>query len=126
EEPDYPKGHPQMAQIAIQQARHLSKNLKRLESGEALLQFSYKDLGSMATIGRNRAVVDLPRFKFQGFFAWIVWLAVHLFSLIGVKNRLFIFINWTWNYFTYDQSLRVMIIPKTKKREVEMAIEKEQ
>ena len=80
----------------------------------------------MATIGRNRAVVDLPKFKFQGFFAWVFWLAVHLFSLIGVKNRLIVFMNWTWNYFTYDQSLRVMIKPKIKNHELEEPIEKEQ
>lgn len=126
EEEAYLKGHPQMAQIAIQQARLLSKNLIKLDRGEALQQFSYKDLGSMATIGRNRAVVDLPGFKFQGFLAWVFWLAVHLFSLIGVKNRLFIFINWVWNYFTYDQSLRVMIKPRTKMHEPEASIKEEQ
>ena len=75
----------------------------------------YKDKGSMATIGRNKAVVDLPFLKFQGFFAWIVWMFVHLISIIGVKNKLFIFINWVWNYITYDQSLRLIIrqhVPK--------------
>ncbi len=126
EEEAYPKGHPQMAQIAIQQARLLSKNLKKLDRGEVPVQFYYKDLGSMATIGRNRAVVDLPRFKFQGFFAWLYWLAVHLFSLIGVKNRLFIFINWIWNYLTYDQSLRIMIKPKIKNHQKDLPIEEEQ
>ena len=115
-----------MAQIAIQQARLLSKNLKKLERGEAPVQFYYKDLGSMATIGRNRAVVDLQGFKFQGFFAWLFWLAVHLFSLIGVKNRLFIFINWIWNYLTYDQSLRIMIKPKIKNHQKDLPIEEEQ
>ena len=126
EEDAFPKGHPQMAQIAIQQARLLSRNFKKLESGKALDEFSYKDLGSMATIGRNRAVVDLPNYKFQGFFAWVIWLAVHLFSLIGVKNRLFIFINWIWNYLTYDQSLRVMIKPRIKTFENKRAIKEEQ
>lgn len=112
EEEAYPKGHPQVAQVAIQQAEQLAKNLKNKKKGKAFSQFFYKDLGSMATIGRNRAVVDLPRFKFKGFFAWVVWLVVHLFALIGVKNKLFVFINWVWNYFTYDQSLRLIIKPK--------------
>ena len=110
----YPKGHPQVAQVAIQQGKNLAKNLKRIQKGKSLLDFRYRDLGSMATIGRNRAVVDLPRFKFQGFFAWVVWLIVHLFSLIGVKNRLFVFLNWIWNYFTYDQSLRLIIRHKVR------------
>lgn len=115
EEENYSKGHPQVAQVAIQQANHLAENFKNKLKGKELKQFSYKDLGSMATIGRNRAVVDLPRFKFKGFFAWVVWLIVHLFSLIGVKNKIFVFLNWVWNYFTYDQSLRLIIKPKVKK-----------
>ncbi len=116
EEEAFPKGHPQVAQVAIQQGKLLSKNLKRLEKKEALKEFYYKDLGSMATIGRNRAVVDLPSFKTQGFFAWIIWLIVHLFSLIGAKNKLFVFINWVWNYLSYDQSLRLIIRPKDRKK----------
>lgn len=114
EEEEYPKGHPQVAQVAIQQAKQLSENFKNKLKGKEFEKFYYKDLGSMATIGRNRAVVDLPRFKFKGFFAWIVWLIVHLFSLIGVKNKIFVFLNWVWNYFTYDQSLRLIIKPKIK------------
>lgn len=109
EEEAYPEGHPQVAQVAIQQAENLAKNFKRAFKNTS--SFSYKDLGSMATIGRNRAVVDLPRAKFQGFFAWVVWLVVHLFALIGVKNKIFVFINWVWNYLTYDQSLRLIIRP---------------
>ncbi len=114
EEPDYPKGHPQVAQVAIQQGKNLAYNFKLQAKEKPFKPFKYKDLGSMATIGRNRAVVDLPKFKFQGFFAWIVWLFVHLFSLIGMKNRVFVFINWVWNYFTYDQSLRLIIRPKNR------------
>ncbi len=114
EEPDYPKGHPQVAQVAIQQAKNLANNFKLFTKGKPAKPFKYKNLGSMATIGRNRAVVDLPRLKFQGFFAWIIWLFVHLFSLIGMKNRLFVFINWVWNYFTYDQSLRLIIHSKNR------------
>ncbi len=117
EEEAFPQGHPQVAQVAIQQAKNLAKNIKRISSQKEMKKFYYKDLGSMATIGRNRAVADLPRFKFNGFFAWIVWLVVHLFSLIGIKNKLFVFINWVWNYFTYDQSLRLIIKPKVKHRE---------
>ena len=119
EEPDFPKGHPQVAQVAIQQAKNLAKNFKLKAKGKSTNPFKYKNLGSMATIGRNRAVVDLPRFKFQGFFAWVIWLFVHLFSLIGMKNRLFVFINWVWNYFTYDQSLRLIIRPDNRNIEEE-------
>lgn len=114
EEPGFPKGHPQVAQVAIQQAKNLAKNLNANIKKKPSKAFTYNDLGSMATIGRNRAVVDLPRFKFQGFFAWMIWLFVHLFSLLGIKNRLFVFINWVWNYFTYDQSLRLIIRPSEK------------
>lgn len=118
EEEAFEQGHPQVAQVAIQQAENLAKNFKN--EFKSPKEFSYNDLGSMATIGRNRAVVDLPRFKFQGFFAWIIWLIVHLFALIGVKNKIFVFINWVWNYFTYDQPLRLIIrpyLPKGKKQE---------
>lgn len=118
EEEAYPQGHPQVAQVAIQQSAKLARNFKRMLKGKAIDMFSYKDKGSMATIGRNRAVVDLPRYKFKGFFAWIIWLIVHLFSLIGVKNKLFVFINWIWNYFTYDQSLRLIIKPKVERKTV--------
>jgi len=111
EEEKYPYGHPQVAQVAIQQAANLARNFKKKEARP----FSYKDKGSMATIGRNKAVVDLTSFSFTGFMAWIVWLFVHLFALIGVKNKLFVFINWLWNYFTYDQSLRIILRAKETK-----------
>ena len=110
----FPKGHPQVAQVAIQQGKHLADNLKRLSKGKTLKSFEYNDLGAMATIGRHLAVVDLPRFKTQGSFAWFVWLFVHLFSLIGMRNKVIVFINWVWNYITYDQSLRLII--KVKER----------
>jgi len=106
----YADGHPQVAQVAIQQANNLSKLLKK---GKAK-PFEYKDKGSMATIGRNMAVVDLPWWHFSGFFAWVVWLFIHLMAIVGVKNRLFIFINWASNYFSRDQSLRVLIKPFSK------------
>lgn len=113
----YPNGHPQVAQAAMQQARNLAGNFKNKEKGKPPLSFQYKDLGTMATIGRNRAVVDLPGIRFQGAFAWLVWMFVHLFNLLGVKNRLFVFLNWLWNYFSYDQSLRLIIKPHIPKME---------
>lgn len=109
---EFPKGHPQVAQVAIQQARNLSKNLFRLIKGEQLVPFKYKDLGSMATVGKKLAVVDLPFFKFQGLVAWLTWLVVHLMAILGVKNKLFIFLNWSWNYLSFDPSLRLLIKPK--------------
>ncbi len=108
----YPRGHPQVAQVAIQQANTLYKNLKHLKKNQPMDAFSYHDKGSMATVGRNLAVVDLPFIRFQGAFAWFVWMFVHLFTLLGVKNRVFVFLNWVWNYFTYDQSLRLIIRPR--------------
>jgi NADH dehydrogenase len=111
-EGNYPDGHPQLATVAIQQARRLANNLKRKNRGAESQPFSYKHLGAMATVGRNLAVVDLRYFKLHGFTAWLFWMFVHLMSIVGVKNRLLIFINWVWNYMTYDQSLRLIIKPK--------------
>jgi len=108
------KGHPQVAQPAIQQARLLSKNLNGVVKGKPMKPFHYKDLGSLATIGRNKAVADLPFLKTQGFIAWLLWLFVHLKSILGVKNKIFVFFNWVWSYFTMDQSLRIMIRHKTR------------
>jgi len=110
DDPAYEYGHPQVAQVAIQMAKRLAKNFK--EDENSWKPFEYKDHGSMATIGRNRAVVDLPSFHMSGFFAWIVWLVVHLYSLVGVRNKLIVFLNWIWNYCTYDQSLRLIIKSK--------------
>lgn len=118
-EEKYPNGHPQLAQPAMQQGELLAKNFARFLNGQEMRPFTYKDLGSMATIGRNLAVVDLPFWKFQGFFAWMTWMFVHLISIVGVKNRLLIFINWLWNYVTYDQSLRLIIKPKIPKEKLE-------
>ena len=105
----YPNGHPQLAQVAIQQGNLLSKNFKRKILGKSLSGFSYRNLGTMATIGRNKAVVELPKYKFYGFFAWTVWMLVHLRSILGVKNKFLVFLNWVWNYFTYNLSLRLII-----------------
>ncbi len=116
EEEKFPKGHPQVAQPAIQQGNLLAENLSAMLRGNELKPFHYNDLGSMATIGRNKAVVDLPFFKFAGFFAWVTWMFVHLMSLVGIKNRVMIFISWLWNYVTYDQSLRLIIKAKNPKQ----------
>jgi NADH dehydrogenase len=111
-EENYPKGHPQVAQVAIQQARLLAENLVRLRNSKPLKEFRYKELGTMATVGRHLAVVELPSWRFQGVFAWFVWMFIHLMSIIGVKNKLLIFMNWAFKYFTYDQSTRIILRPK--------------
>jgi NADH:ubiquinone reductase (H+-translocating) len=108
----YPEGHPQVAQVAMQMGKYLATEFKNRQKGRESRAFSYRDLGSMATVGRNRAVVDLPGWKFQGFFAWLVWLFVHLFQLLGTRNKVMVFINWVWNYLTYDQALRLIIRPR--------------
>ncbi|GAB4124047.1 MAG: NAD(P)/FAD-dependent oxidoreductase [Raineya sp.] len=108
-----PKGHPMVAQPAIQQAANLGENFKKILKKESNLRpFKYKDLGSMATIGRNKAVVDLAFMRFQGFFAWLVWIFVHLMALVGYRNRVFVFLNWFSSYFSYDKSNRLIIEPK--------------
>ena len=108
----YPKGHPQLANVAINQAKNLAKNLKRLMNNVPQKEFEYTDLGSMATIGRNKAVVDLPFYRFKGYFAWLVWMFLHLMLILSVRNKLIIFINWVWAYFTKDTSLRLILKQK--------------
>ena len=105
----YPKGQPMLAPVAIQQGKLLARNLVRLSKNEAMKPFDFIDKGSMATVGRNKAVVDMPKFTFGGFFAWLVWMFVHLLSIIGFRNRLVVFSNWVWNYFTYDRGTRLII-----------------
>lgn len=105
------KGHPQVAPVAIQQADLLVTNLQNIHSSPNNLKpFVYKDKGAMATVGRNLAVVDVPKPKmhFGGFFAWLVWMGLHLMLILGVKNRFFVFVNWLYNYITYDQNLRLI------------------
>ena len=124
----YPNGHPQVAQVAIQQAKNLAKNLKLINQGadsNALTAFQYKNLGSMATIGRNKAVVEIGKFRSQGFFAWVLWLVVHLRSILGVKNKMMVLLNWLWKYVSYNDSIR-MITYATKPREVEERMKREQ
>lgn len=124
----YPNGHPQVAQVAIQQAKNLAKNLKLINQGadsSELTAFRYKNLGSMATIGRNKAVVEIGKFHSQGFFAWVLWLVVHLRSILGVKNKMMVLLNWLWKYVSYNDSIR-MITYATKPREVEERMKREQ
>ncbi|UKM64256.1 NAD(P)/FAD-dependent oxidoreductase [Flavobacteriaceae bacterium GSB9] len=111
---EFPNGLPMMAQPAIQQGEQLGDNLLRLIEEKPMVPFSYKDKGSMATIGRNKAVVDLKRFKFQGVFAWYVWMFVHLFFLIGFRNRMVVFVNWVYNYVRFDREARLIIRPFKK------------
>ncbi len=110
----YPNGHPQVAQVAIQQGKNLVSNLEKTESGKTMLPFRYNDMGTLATIGRNKAIAEIGTLKFRGFFAWIIWLFVHLRAIIGVKNRVFIMLDWGWSYFTHDTSLRLLIEQKRK------------
>ncbi|GAA3590426.1 NAD(P)/FAD-dependent oxidoreductase [Flavivirga amylovorans] len=112
---EHPNGFPMMAQPAIQQGDQLGDNILRLIEEKPMKPFVYKDKGSMATIGRNKAVVDLKRFKFQGVFAWYVWMFVHLFFLIGFRNRMVVFINWVYNYVRFDREARLIIRPFKKK-----------
>jgi NADH dehydrogenase len=112
--PEYPKGHPGVAQVAIQQARNLANNFKRSLNGKELLPFRYSDKGSLATIGRNKAVADLPvKIKISGFVGWVIWMTVHLYSIVGFRNKLIVLANWIWNYLNYDRGIRLIIRPVT-------------
>ena len=113
-DPEWKLGHPQLAQVALQQAANVARNIIRMEKGEAMLPFEYKDLGTMATIGRKRAVAEIGKAKFGGLPAWVLWLVVHLRSILGVKNKFIVLLNWMWNYFNYKQSLRLILRPKQR------------
>lgn len=110
-----PKGHPQVAQVALQMAKRLAKNLNNEAENKEWEKFVYSDRGSLATIGRNAAVADLGKFRFGGWFAWWLWLWVHILSIVGMRNRVSVFIDWVWNYLNYDVSLRLFIRPKYNK-----------
>lgn len=110
----YPRGHPMVAPVAVQQAQLLSKNLKNIVCNSALQPFKYNDKGAMATVGRNRAVVDIGKFRSQGTFAWFVWMFVHLLLLVGFRNKMVVLINWVWNYINYDTGIRLIIRPYKK------------
>lgn len=111
----YPQGHPMMAQPALQQGELLSKNLLKCIHNKPMEPFEYHDKGTMATIGRNLAVVDLPKYQFSGIFAWFVWMLVHLYSLIGFKNKAVVFLNWVYNYIKFDREGRLIIRPFKKR-----------
>src|SRR5690606_8809978 len=113
--PAQPRGYPQVAAVAMQQAAQLAHNLKRMVQQKEMQPFKYKDKGSMAIVGRNRAVAESGNIRLQGFAAWVAWLLVHLMSIIGIKNRLLILVNWMWQYITYDQSLRLIIRSSERK-----------
>jgi NADH dehydrogenase len=121
ENKDYPKGHPQLANVAINQAKNLADNMKRLQQNNELHEFKYKNPGTMATVGKRKAVVDLPFLSFQGRLAWFTWMFLHLMLILSVKNKLMIFINWAISYFTNDTTLRLILTPTRK--EVEIAEE---
>lgn len=118
-DPHYPGGHPQLAQVAIQQGKLLARNLKALEKGKALKSFRYRNLGAMATVGRNRAVAEFSTMKMAGFWAWIMWLVVHLRSILGIRNKSIVLFNWVWNYFSYAQSLRFIVYARKAKEVVD-------
>ncbi len=108
----YPNGHPQVAPVAIQQGKLLAENLKNLQKGKPFRAFKYNNQGTLATVGRNKAVADLHKIHLRGFPAWAVWMLVHLRSILGVKNKIVVLIDWVWNYFTYDLSMRLILFAK--------------
>lgn len=115
ETPKYPNGHPQLAAVAIQQGQQLARNFKKMLRNEAIVDFEYRDKGSMATVGKRKAVVDLPKFSFQGRLAWLTWMFVHLMLILSVKNKIVIFITWMYSYFNNDSTLRILLKPASKK-----------
>ena len=117
ETPKYPMGHPQVANVAINQGKNLSKNLVK-KHGDQWSEYEYNDQGSMATVGKHRAVVDLPNFRFQGFLAWYFWMFLHLMLILLVRNKLAVFFNWMWSYINKDSSLRLIIV-KNKNNDTE-------
>lgn len=105
----YPQGHPQLANVAINQGKTLAKNFRARWSGGKMQPFEYKDKGTMATVGKHKAVVELPNFKFQGYFAWMVWMVLHLMLILSIRNKIAVFFNWAWRYITGDTSLRLIL-----------------
>ena len=114
ETPKYPQGHPQLANVAINQAKNLARNLKNIQQDKKLNEYEYKDLGAMATVGRNKAIVDLSFVKITGFFGWLIWMFLHLMLILSVKNKLAIFIDWAWAYITKNTSLRLILKENNK------------
>jgi len=123
--PKYPNGHPQVANVAINQAKTLARNLRASLHNSQWKEFEYKDPGSMATVGKRKAVVDLPGFSFQGRLAWFTWMFLHLMLILSVRNKLFIFINWAISYFTNDTTLRLILLPTRKQVDMVESLEQE-
>jgi NADH dehydrogenase len=107
--PKYPNGHPQVANVAIAQATHIAKNFMRELKGKPRIEYEYHNLGTMATVGKRKAVVDLPGFSFQGRLAWLTWMFVHLMLILSVRNKVAVFFNWMMSYFANDSTLRLML-----------------
>ncbi|MDG4946351.1 NAD(P)/FAD-dependent oxidoreductase [Weeksellaceae bacterium KMM 9713] len=125
---EYPHGHPMVAQPAIQQGLRLAKNLNNLSRSKPMKEFKYSDKGAMATIGRNKAVADLGKYSFSGWFAWMIWIFVHLVSLVGFRNKMVALVNWVTQYFSYNKSVRLIIRPyhgKAKEQPVMKDVEPE-
>ena len=116
ETPKYKTGHPQVANVAIDQAKNLGENIINTLNGGALKEYEYRDLGLMATIGKHKAVVDLPFLRFNGVIAWYIWMFLHLMLILSVRNKLIVFFNWAWSYITKDTSLRLILISDKKKK----------
>jgi NADH dehydrogenase len=115
-DPKFPNGHPQLAQVAIQQGKLLAANLLSIAEGKALKPFRYHDKGSMAIIAKYKAVVDLPKGFFKGFFAWVVWLFIHLIPIAGFRNKWKLAFNWFWSFVTNDPTLRLIIRPEKRSK----------
>ena len=109
---NFPKGHPQLAQVAIQQAKNLAENFKRIEDEKVLVPFSYNDKGSMAIISKYNAVVDLPNFSFKGFTAWLTWLFIHIIPLVGFRSKIRLALDWFRLFITNNPSIRLILYPK--------------
>jgi NADH dehydrogenase len=120
----YPRGHPQVAPVAIQQGHLLAKNIVSLMNKQPTKPFVYFDKGTMATVGRNKALVEIGKVNFGGFLGWITWLLVHLMSIVGFRNRVVTLFNWIWNYVSYDRNIRLIIRPyKGKETKDEQKLE---
>jgi NADH:ubiquinone reductase (H+-translocating) len=110
--PKFPRGHPQLANVAINQAKNLANNMRKLEMDKKTRDYEYRNLGTMATIGRNKAVVDFPIARIRGYLAWLIWMFLHLMLILSVRNKLVIFVNWAWIYITRNTSLRLILTPE--------------
>ena len=108
--------HPMVAQVAIQQGKQLAKNVNLSLKGKPMTPFHYRDYGTLATIGRNRAVADFPIIRLQGRLAWLAWIFIHLIQLVGFRNRLVVFVNWMWSYVNYDSAIRLIIRPFVRRK----------